>query len=171
MNALTAIFFTLLTLFLPFQIVHAYDSYDSCVIENVPLAETTFAAEIVRDSCARQFDSSWADAEIYQFRSPLTLNNDGRKYRYHKCDHASPDGKYCADEVVITASVPYHMANSYRFKSFSSCPIKVLHGPNGWMQVNECRLSPDGRHFYARVMGWTAPQVFEASLETQRRVW
>ena len=150
--------------------VYATDSYDDCIFENMKGVTSDVAAEAIKKSCRNKFQSKWEITRTVKFTSNRTKNNDNHTYQTKYCDHASPDGKYCADEVRITGQVPQNDKNYiYRFKKITGCPIHISSGPQGWMKLLSCSLSPNGKSFNAQVMGWTKPQTFTATLTIERK--
>ena len=150
--------------------LHA-DSYDECILEHMKSITSDVAAEEIRKSCRNKYQSEWEYVNTMRFTSSATKDNDHRVYQSQYCDHASPDGKYCADEVSIDGYVRDNAEYEYRFQPIgATCPIVISSGPQqGWMKVLSCSLSTDRKSFQARVMGWTLPQTFTAELKVERR--
>nr|VFJ44874.1 MAG: hypothetical protein BECKFM1743C_GA0114222_100178 [Candidatus Kentron sp. FM]VFJ61227.1 MAG: hypothetical protein BECKFM1743A_GA0114220_102808 [Candidatus Kentron sp. FM]VFK11441.1 MAG: hypothetical protein BECKFM1743B_GA0114221_101828 [Candidatus Kentron sp. FM] len=159
----------IITSLLSFETTLAANNYDECILENMRGVTSDVAAKAIMRSCRNKFDSKWETHTTVTYSSPRTENNDNHAYQPQYCDHASSDGKYCADEVTITGSLSDDVDYEYRFKEYSDCPISIASGPQGWMEVISCSLSSDRRQFKARVMGWTNPQVFKATLTVERK--
>ncbi|MCH9741341.1 MAG: hypothetical protein K0U38_10975 [Epsilonproteobacteria bacterium] len=151
--------------------VFASESYSDCILENMKGVKSDIAAKAIKEACRSKFQSQWEYLRTVKFTSPRTKNNDDHLYQSKYCDHASSDGKWCADEVSIVGHVKKDDEKyEYRFQDIKgSCPIKISSGPKGWMKIISCSLNSDGKIFKARVMGWTKPQTFTATLKIERR--
>ena len=98
-------------------------------------------------------------------------SNDGN------CDLLSPvegpRGRYCAEEVVLSYSVPeYDSKYEYRIAEYEGeCPpITVASGVPEDYQVIVCNITADKKHFSARILVWKdPPRIFKAELPIERR--
>lgn len=149
--------------------VNAQPEFEHCILKHMPGTTSDEAARAIRAAC-RNLHSKWESHNTVSYSSPVTDNNHNKVCQSQYCGHCSPDGKYCADDVRIAANLSDDGQYEYRFKYTGGCPrIAVSSGPSGWFEIMSCHLSVDRKSFETRIKGWTRPQVFEATLEVEKR--
>ena len=145
------------------------NNYDDCILKYMQGVTSDLAAKKISRSCAAKYAKNWEDAGTVSKDSRQTANNDNHGYQ-SGCPAISPDNKYCADRVHLVVHLKDTDEYVYRFKRSKGCPnIRIASGPQGWMKVESCNFSDNGRIFTASIIGWTHPQIFRAILATERK--
>ena len=127
---------------------------------------------LVLATAATSAFGQWKDAGTIEVLA-TTQNNNDREYDDEFCANKSPDGKYCADLVVVTVKLPDIPDIDYRFKNWGqdSCPsFSIVSGPKGWYRVDGCEMSTDLKEFTGRVLAWTHPQRFRFTLMVEYKM-
>ncbi len=150
--------------------VHAYENYDECIINSMTGVTSDIAAKEIKKSCRNLFPSVWKLDKTITVVSSKTKNNDNKLYQEKFCDNRGAGG-YCADEVEIRKAVLDDNKYEYRIKTFfENCPVGVSSGPKSHYKILNCTLNENGKIFNAKIMGWTKPQIFKATLTIEKRL-